>query len=127
MPPQKKTAGWFCDAHYKLRLQRGAIQQKLDAKKAEIAELEEDAKKHFASEGLEGGKGKLATGYISEVDHVSIADARKFKAYIKRTGHFELYQNRVSKSAYDDLVAAGKKPAGVRIYTQVKFGTTKRG
>jgi hypothetical protein len=121
-----RNVNWFVDAHYKLKQKRDALLGKVDDVKQDITKLEAEALHKFGKEGIEGAKGKLATGFIQELDHVRIADRRALDAYVKRTGHMELFQNRVSAEAYRELLAQRKKPAGVEIYTSVHFRTRKR-
>lgn len=121
-----RNVNWFVDEHYKLKMQRDKLKEKWDDKKEEIEKLEAEALHKFGKEGIQGAKGKKATGFIQELDHVRVSDRRALDAYVKRTGHLELFQNRVSGEAYRELLAQRKKPAGVEIYTSVHFRTRKR-
>ncbi len=122
----KKTVGWYVDRHQELKDERDALLEEVKTVKKEISDLEEAALEKFGKEEIEGVKGELATGYIEERDHYNISDRRKFEQYIKRTGHMELFQGRVSAEAYRELLAQGKKPAGVGIFHAVNFRTRKR-
>jgi hypothetical protein len=122
----RKTVGWYVDAHQKLKDERDELLEEVNAVKKEITTLEEKALEKFGKEGLEGARGENATGYIEERDHFNIADRRKFEQYIKRTGHMELFQGRVSAEAYRELLAQGKKPAGIGVFHKVSFRTRKR-
>ena len=121
-----RNVNWFVDAHYKLKQKRDALLDKVGDVKKDIEKLEAEALHKFGKEGIEGARGSLATGYVEERDHVRVADRRALDAYVKRTGHLELFQNRVSAEAYRELLAQRKKPAGVEIYTSVNFRTRKR-
>lgn len=121
-----KTVGWYIDEHQRLKDERDEIIQELVAKKAEIAEHADEALEHFSRDQIVGAKGDYATGYIEEKDVFKIEDRKKFDAYVRRTGHNELYQNRVNAEAYRELLALGKKPAGVEPFTVVNFRTRKR-
>lgn len=121
-----RNVNWFVDTHYKLKQQRDKIQEKLNEKKVEIEKLEAEALHKFGKEGIEGARGRLATGFIQELDHFRVADRNSLDKYVKRTGHLELFQNRVSAEACRELMAQRKKPAGVEIYTSVHFRTRKR-
>ncbi len=121
-----KNVGWFVDQHQRLKTKRDALLDQVSAIKKEITALEEEALAKFGKEDIQGVRGELATGYIEETDHVNIQDRRKFDQYVKRTGHFELFQGRVSATAYRELTSQGKKPAGVGVFHKVAFRTRKR-
>ena len=122
----RKTVGWYVDEHQRLKNERDALLEEVNAVKKKITALEDEALEKFDKEDIQGVRGELATGFIEERDHYNIADRRKFEAYIKRTGHMELFQGRVSAEAYRELVAQGKKPAGVGVFHKVSFRTRKR-
>ena len=122
----RKTVGWFVDEHQRLKDERDELLNEVKVVKKDIENLENQALEKFGKEGLEGARGENATGYIEERDHYNISDRRKLDAYVKRTGHMELFQGRVSAEAYRELLAQGKKPAGVGIYHAVNFRTRKR-
>jgi len=121
-----KTASWFIDQHYALKMKRDGFEAKKKEVNKAIEKLEAEALHKFGKEGIEGAKGKKATGFIQELDHIKIADRRALDKYVKRTGHLELFQNRVSSEAVKELWAQGKKPAGLDTYTSVHFRTRKR-
>lgn len=125
-----RNVNWFCDEHYKLKMQRDAINKKLKAKKREIEKLEAEAITKFGKEGLEGAKGAKATGFIQELDHYGVDDRSTLDKYVKRTGNFELFQNRISSAAVEEIQATNKrfslKGAGISLYTSIHFRTRKR-
>lgn len=121
-----RNVNWFVDQHYKLKQKRDKIQEQLNDVKKDIEKLEGEALHKFGKEGIEGAKGRLATGFIQELDHFRVADRAALDKYVKRTGHLELFQNRVSSEACRELMAQRKKPAGVEIFTSVHFRTRKR-
>ena len=121
-----KTVGWFIDEHYRIKQQIAKAEEVVKKLKDKRDKHEAEALHKFGKDGIEGGKGRLATGFIQELDHFRVADRRKLDAYVKRTGHIELFQNRVSSEACRELMAQRKKPAGVEIYTSVHFRTRKR-
>lgn len=121
-----KNVGWYVDEHQRLKNDRDELLAEVSVVKKQITSLEEEALKKFDKEDIQGVKGELATGFIEERDHYNISDRRKFEQYIKRTGHMELFQGRVSAEAYRELVATGKKPAGVGVYHATSFRTRKR-
>jgi len=121
-----KNIGWYIDEHQRMKDERDELLTQVNAVKARITAHEDEALKKFGKEDIQGSKGDLATAYIEDREHYNIADRRKFEAYIKKTGHLELFQGRVSAEAYRELLAQGKKPAGVGVFHQVSFRTRKR-
>ncbi len=122
----RRKIGWYIDTHQELKDERDELLAEVDVVKKKIAKHEELTLERFNKEDIDGAKGELATGYIEEVDRYSLKDRRKFEAYIKKTGHFELFQGRVSTTAYRELLALGKKPAGVGVFHQINFRTRRR-
>jgi len=131
---KRKTAGKgvqaFADYHYALKQKRDALSSLEDGIKAIMAQIEEEAKAKYEKEGIEGARGENATAFIQELDHYGIDDRRKLDAYVKRTGNFELFQNRVSGAAVEEIQANNKrfkiKSAGISLYTSTHFRTRKR-
>ena len=125
-----RNVSWFIDEHYKLKQKRDAYEAKKKEMIKEIEKLEAEALHKFGKEGLEGAKGKKATGFIQELDHYNVKDRRKLDAYVKRTGNFELFQNRVSGSAVEEIAASNSRfkleSAGLGLYTSLHFRTRKR-
>ncbi|MCK5644856.1 MAG: hypothetical protein KAJ19_28915 [Gammaproteobacteria bacterium] len=125
-----KNVNWYVDEHYKLKMKRDALEKRKKEVISDIEKLEGEALNKFGKEGIEGAKGKKATGFIQELDHYNVADRRKLDAYVKRTGNFELFQNRVSGDAVQDIEATNKRfkrsSAGIGLYTSTHFRTRKR-
>ena len=125
-----KNVNWYVDTHYKLKQKRDALEEKVKEVKAEIEAIEEEALRKFGKEGIEGARGRIATGYIQELDHYNVENRAKLDAYVKRNGLLHLFQNRVSKAAVEELMH--DKPrfklatAGLGQYTSVHFRTQKR-
>lgn len=125
-----RNVNWFIDTHYKLKQKRDKLKDQAKEVQEDIDKLEGEALHKFGKEGIEGCKGRLATGFIQELDHYNVADRRKLDAYVKRTGNFELFQNRVSGDAVQDIEATNKRfklaAAGIGLYTSTHFRTRKR-
>jgi len=125
-----RNVNWFADAHYSLKMKRDALEAKVKLVKKEIEKIEAEALTKFGKEGIEGARGKKATAFIQELDHYNIEDRSKLDKYVKRTGKFELFQNRVSGVAIEEIMASNKRfkleGAGLGLYTSVHFRTRKR-
>jgi len=125
-----KTVNWFADTHYALKQKRDKLKERAKEVQGEIDKLEAEALHKFGKEGIEGARGKKATCFIQELDHYNVEDRRKLDAYVKRSGNFELFQNRISGTVVEELMAQNKrfklKGAGIGLYTSVHFRTRKR-
>lgn len=125
-----RNVNWFVDAHYALKVKRDKLEEKVKEVKHDIEKIEGEALHKFSKEKIESAKGKKATGFIQKLDHYNVADRRKLDAYVKRTGNFELFQNRVSGEAVLDIEATNKrfsiKSAGIGYYESTHFRTRKR-
>ena len=97
----RRTVQWFIDTHYTLKQERDELLAEVKEVKKEIDKVADEALERFGKEGIEGARGAQATAYIEERDHFNMEDRRKFEAYVKRTGHFELFQGRVSAGKCD--------------------------
>jgi hypothetical protein len=124
--PETKPVNWYVDTHFKLKMKRDKLLAQVNEVKAEIAFLEDLALKRFGKEGIEGVKGKDATGFIQELDHYTIADRNALDKWVKRTKHLEVFQNRVSSEAVQGLQAQGLKVPGIGVFTSTHFRTRKR-
>jgi len=131
MATKKKTAGYYIDLHYKLKQERDAIIKKLNAKKAEIQAVADEATEAFGREDLVGGKGKLALGYFEDREIFSIADRSQLDRFVKKHGYFELYQNRVTGEAVHGVLARhprlSLKSMGLKRIELENFRTRKTG
>lgn len=120
----------FADCHYALKQKRDALNDLVKQVKAVLAKIEEEAKVKYEKEGIEGARGENATAFIQELDHYSIEDRSKLDAYVKRTGNFELFQNRLSSAAVEEIQANNGRfkieSAGISMYTSKHYRTRKR-
>jgi hypothetical protein len=125
-----RNVNWFVDAHYSLKVKRDKLEEKVKEIKRDIEKLEGEALHKFSKEKIEKASGRKATGFIQGLDHYNVVDRRKLDAYVKRTGNFELFQNRVSGEAVQDIEATNKRfkmsAAGIGMYTSTHFRTRKR-
>jgi len=125
-----KSVNGFADYHYALKMKRDALKDLTDQVKAILEKIEGEAKAKYEKESIEGARGEAATAFLQELDHYGIEDRSKLEKYVRRTGNFELFQNRVSSSAVEEIQATNKrfkiKSAGISLFTSTHFRTRKR-
>lgn len=109
--------GTLIDQLQKARVEKQRVAKLEEAAAAEYKRIEALIFESLAGQGLEGGKGKLATASISAVTVANVEDWDKFHAFVKKTGYFHLLQRRVSDPAFRELLeqkgAATMAKAGV--------------
>lgn len=100
-------------------------QRELSAQIKELNErinvLKADALEQMKRLGIAKASGELATVSVSEIEVPSVTDWTKLMRYIKRESAFHLFERRISKSAWGELVASrqGKAIPGVESFTKV--------
>lgn len=78
---------------------------------ATYKDLEEKIKARLAAEGMDKGTGKKATASLTTVTVATIKDWDAVCKWVKKTGHFQLFQRRISDPAYREILEL--KKAGV--------------
>lgn len=123
----KKTMGQLADEHWKLELKVRALKEQIkDLEHAQgILEMEaiELSEELFSRSSSRTCQGKLAGGEVKIEEHVNLKNPKALNDWILKTGHFEIYQARVSSTGYRELLAAGKKPPGLGIFKKSVFKT----
>lgn len=121
-----KTVGAAIDLLQTIRAKRQALTTQAEAEKSQESLLHTTILNMFKKTELDGAKGKLATASIGKNDVANLKDDRKFFAYLKKTGDFDLIQRRLSNEACRLRWADGKTIPGVEAFTVVKINLTKR-
>lgn len=72
------------------------------------------------SEGMDKATGKRASASISKVVVANIIDYEALTKYVKKTGHFHLFQRRISDPAFRELyeLSKGKGVPGLEPFTK---------
>lgn len=122
-----KTVGAAIDLLYKVRQDRRVLTKKADDEEKQEKLLQLAILAMFKKSDLEGGKGKVGQGNIVNSDVPTVKDKKKFYAYIKKTGAFDLLQGRLSSEAFRARWDAGKNVPGVEKFQVVKLSITKVG
>lgn len=80
----------------------------------------------FNKEDISGCKGKQGVAVILRHRHAKIGDREKLLKYIKKNDAFDLFQNRLSSTAYFDRLEEGEKVPGVDTWEDIKVSVRKR-
>lgn len=111
-----------------------ALDRKIDAKEASLsklkkkrAALETKLLKGFAKEDIDGCKGARGTARIRRAEFPSIKDRRAFDKFVLKHKALDLFQNRVSSTAWKARLEEGQKVPGISVFERIGVTVTKRG
>lgn len=117
----EQSIGGMTDKLIALRDTKRDLETKIKAIEAESEVITEALMEKAEREGIDKGTGKTGTFSITANTVANVVDWDALNAYIKKTGHFHLYQRRVSDPAYRELLEAGKKVPGVDPFTKKRL------
>lgn len=120
------TIGEMIDNMHKLREKKRVLQKELDAVEADFDALKEACIGALDTQGLDKGTGKLASCSISKVIVANVQDWDKVFSYVKKTGHFHLFERRIAGAAFKELLEMeGEKKmlanAGIAPFTKTNL------
>lgn len=105
-----------------------AAEGKLKDLKARRAKLESRLLKEFDKEDMDGMKLKGGgTASIKRATFFSISDRRKFDKYVLKHKALDLFQNRISATAYKARLEEGEAPPGVGKFERISISISMRG
>lgn len=123
MDARTPSLGSLIDKLDVLREKRRALSEQDKKLETEFKEVEEVVKQRLAAEGMDKATGKKATVSLSKVVVANIVDFEALCAFVKKTGHFHLFQRRISDPAFREL--AEKKPVpGLEAFTKINLNLT---
>ncbi len=120
-----KTLAGCADALYTIRAERLVLQREAEALAVREGLLREHIIENLPKSQATGVSGRVANAKIERKEIPQITDKAALHKFIKRTGAFELLQNRISESAVLERWADGKKVPGVESFTVLKVSCTK--
>lgn len=112
--------GTLIDQINTIRDKKRQLSDKISELDAEYKEIEEQIKQRLEVEGMDKATGKKATVSLSKVVVANITDFEELCKYVKRTGHFHLFQRRISDPAFREL-AARKPVPGLTAFTKINL------
>jgi len=121
----KTVTGDLIDALYTQDKVIDGIEAKLRDAKAKRDGIQARLIKKFTISKLNGARGKLGTAFVRKTDHPSIKNRPKFLKYVVAHKAFDLFQNRITPTAYFERLENGERVPGVKIFTSVRVSVTK--
>lgn len=121
-----KTLGGVADQLYRLRNERLALQEKVDAMRHKEKALREHALSLLAHERAESARGKSAT--ITKVvrDVPSVQDWDKVYRWVKEHDALDLFERRIHRQAWRDRVEEEGPVSGILAEQVVDLHITGR-
>lgn len=122
--------GLLIDKAYELRAKRQAKQKQFDEEIAQMKEEEGEIKKKIIAalraQGLEKGSGEKYTASITQSIYPRVTDWDRVYAWVKKTSAFEIFERRISKSAFKERYEAGEGIPGIDAFEDEDLSLTKR-
>lgn len=109
------------DKMFDLREKKRELEAQIALLDAEYREVEERVLLQMEEQKASGFKGSKASASITHTVVGSVEDWDKLNAYVKKTGHFHLFQRRLADAAYRELMEQGKKVPGVVPFTKKRL------
>lgn len=118
--------GQLIDVYYRVREERSALLNEVKELNRKLATLELAIIDKLNESKLEGGRGSVATGSITETVVGTLNDYDKLSQFIYRHKKIHLLERRISSVAFrEELSIRGEVP-GVEPFTRVKLNVQKR-
>lgn len=123
-----KSIGETIDEMQKIRDEKRDLEAQVKDLNAKYKELEEAAIEALKKSGLEGAKGELATASLSVTEVPTVADWTKLMRFIKKEAAYHLFERRIAKSAWQEMVAnrKGKPLPGVDSFEKTSLNLRTR-
>lgn len=125
------TIGEKIDALYEARAARLQYQKQCDEEIAKLKGIEEEARASIIEElraaGLKGAKGTLATAAITQSIVPKASDWEALHGYILEHKALDLFERRISRTAYRERLDAGEVIPGVEQQVVTDISLTKAG
>jgi len=116
----KTSLGELIDELHELREQRRDLDSQNRELKLRYDEVQEEVLRQLKAQGLDQGRGDRASVSISETVIPNVTDWTKLMTWIKRNQALHLFERRITKSAWMELVEMrkGRPLPGVESYTK---------
>src|SRR5271156_3623268 len=108
----KVVTGDLIDALFTQDKVIDGIEAKLRDAKAKRDDIQAQLLKKFSVSKLNGARGRLGTAFVRSTDHPSIENRPKFLKYVISNKAYDLFQNRITPTAYFERVENGERVPG---------------
>lgn len=115
------TIGAMIDQLDALRERKRELEAKVKEIEGEYAGIEEQLMAKLEEQGIEASKGSKASCSITKTVVANVTDWDAVFKWVKRTGHFHLFQRRLTDTAYREFLEAGKQVPGVEPFTKKRL------
>lgn len=115
------TIGGMIDQLHALRERKRELQAEIDKVEGEYSGVEEQLMEKLAAEGVDASKGKVASCSITKTTVAEVKDWDEVFKYVKKTGHFHLFQRRITDGAYREILESGKKVPGIEPFVKKRL------
>lgn len=122
-----KTLGKQIDQIKDLDDEIKAAEKDLKELKRRRAKLELRLLKSFKKEDIDGSKGRRGVARIRRALFYSIKNRRLFDKYVLKHKALDLFQNRISSTAYKARLDEGEAVPGIISFERFGITVTKRG
>lgn len=120
-----KTLAACADLLYTTRHARLALQKEVDAMEAQESQIKEHLINTISKSDSTGVAGKLARVSIVPKVVPQLADVDAFRAYVKKTGNWQLIPKSINRAAITEMWEAGKVIPGIEAFNTVTVSMNK--
>ena len=82
--------------------------------------------KKFNNDDIDGCKGKRGTARVRKATFFSIKDRKRFEKYVLKNKALDLFQNRISSTAYKARLDEGEAVPGIASFERIGVTVTAR-
>lgn len=121
----KIPIGDLIDKLYRQDKEIDDIEATLREAKSVRENIQEKLLESFGTDKLSGAKGKLAMAIVKKTPHPSIKHYPKFLKYVIANKAWDLFQKRVTSTAYFDRIEQGAEIPGIEIYNSTRVSVQR--
>ena len=125
MKGTQNSLGSMADELLELRTNRIQLEKQAKEIKAKESALTYEMMERLGEQKLTGARGSVATVALSSQTVGSVVDWNRLEDYVRDTGHFQLFQRRISNPAFLELLGHGESVPGVDSTTLTKLSLTR--
>ena len=123
-----KKLGELIDEMYQIREERSDLSAQDKELKSKYDELSDEITAQLQRQDIDGARGELASVSLSETDVPAVKDWNKLTPWIKKNDAMHLFERRISKSSWVELLnlRKGRPIPGIEAFTKIGLNLSKR-